>query len=79
MKPHVEQLHSNYGQLLKDYRLPLELEIPTTPFHVSNNLFVVGWSQQFEGIHLLKLSIMSMTWKDEVNFIDYINMNDETM
>jgi hypothetical protein len=43
-KSTFDKLHSKYGQMLKDYRLPLELEIPTTPFHVSNNVFVIGWS-----------------------------------
>jgi len=48
---------------LRDYRLPLEVEIPTTPFQVANNLFCIGWSKNTGGIHLLKMSLTTLTWK----------------
>lgn len=65
--------------MLKDYRLPLEVEIPTTPYHVANNLFAIGWSKQFEGIHLLKMSLHNLTWKEEINFLEYINPSNNVM
>lgn len=61
---------------MKDYRLPFEIEVPTTPYHLANSIFVVGWSKQTEGIHLLKLSLLNLNWKDEINFLEFIAETD---
>ena len=36
----------NNGIMMKrDLSLPLDMEIPTSPYQVNNNIFVVGWSK----------------------------------
>ena len=53
-------------------RLPMEVEVPTSAIQIANNLYVTGWSKQTEGIHLLKFSLLSKTWREQLNFADYI-------
>ncbi|CDW89427.1 kelch motif family protein [Stylonychia lemnae] len=71
----AKTLQKNYSTAqitVKDFRMPLEIEAPTSPFQIANNLFVLGWSKETNGIHLLRLSLINLNWKEELDFTSYL-------
>lgn len=75
-------MHKSYSTaqiVLKDYRLPFEIEVPNSPFQIANNLFVLGWSKETNGIHLLRMSLINLNWKEELNFSNYLQNTTDSM
>ncbi len=39
---------------------------------VANNMFCIGWSKETGGVHLIKMSLTTLAWKQEIDFLEYI-------